>query len=63
VSPSRARLACLAAAAMAPACAGLIVTAVLVPPRGRRAPPRPSRGARNAPPAIGGWRRATSWRA
>ena len=32
LSPSRARLVCLAAAAMALACAGLIVTAVLVPP-------------------------------
>jgi hypothetical protein len=32
LSPSRARLVCLSAAAMALACAGLIVTAVLVPP-------------------------------
>jgi hypothetical protein len=32
LSPSRARLVCLSASAMALACAGLIVVAVLVPP-------------------------------
>ena len=32
LSPSRARLVCLSAASMALACAGLIVTAVLLPP-------------------------------
>jgi hypothetical protein len=32
LSPSRARLICLSAAAMAVACAGLIVVAVLIPP-------------------------------
>ena len=32
LSPGRARLVCVSAAAMALACAGLIVTAVLVPP-------------------------------
>ena len=32
LSPGRARLVCVAAAAMALACAGLIVAAVLVPP-------------------------------
>ena len=38
LSPGRARLVCLSAAAMALACAGLIVTAVLVPPPAAIAP-------------------------
>jgi hypothetical protein len=38
LSPGRARLVCLSAAAMALACAGLVVTAVLVPPPAAIAP-------------------------